>query len=102
MCDPFESLSFPIDEALRLLGRRWYSQVLLEITRGATRYSDLMRALPRISPRTLSARISELETTGIIAKRGNKNIVNYEFTEKGRELIGIFNTIAAFSLHWHG
>ncbi len=102
MCDPRESLGYPIDDAFKLLGHKWYSEVLLEFSRGASRYSDLQKALPRISPRTLSMRLAELRAIGVIsAKPRNNNTVTYEFTDKGRELIGLVNSIAAFSLRWH-
>jgi DNA-binding HxlR family transcriptional regulator len=96
-------MSYPIYLAFKLFGRRWYPEVILEITRGATRYSELEKALPRISPRTLSARISELQKIGVIIPRhGERNTINYELTDKGKDLISLFDSIAAFSLRWHG
>ena len=103
MCDPYETLNYPLDLAFKLLGRRWCPQVFLEINNGYTRFSQLQRILPSMSPRTLSLRISELEKAGVISKKnGEKNIVNYKLTEKGEELLTIFKSIAAFSFRWYG
>jgi DNA-binding HxlR family transcriptional regulator len=103
MCDPYETLNCPVDPAFKLLGRRWCPEVLLEINNGYTRFSQLQRILPSMSPRTLSLRISELETAGVIWKKnGEKNIVNYGLTQKGEEMLMIFKSIAEFSFRWYG
>lgn len=103
MCDPYDSLSCPVDASFRLLGRRWAPEVLLQIMGGTVRYSQLQRALPGISPRTLSVRISELEEVGVISKLHRNHVeCVYELTEKGTEVKKIIQSIASFSIHWHG
>ncbi len=101
MCDPYEKLTYSIDQMFRLFGRRWSSQVLLEINRGNLRYSQLERALPSMSSRTLSARISDFQRFGIIsASHRDKIGVTYQLTEKGKELMNIYNSVATFSIRW--
>ena len=102
MCDPYESLAFPIDPTFRMLGRRWAPEVLFQIISGTARYSQLQRALPGISPRTLSARVSEWETAGIISKnRRNHAECVYTLTDKGHELEDVLSSIASLSIRWH-
>lgn len=102
MCDPYETLSYRIDETFKHLECKWYPEVLLELTRGASRYSEQERALLRISPRTLSVRLSELKEKGIISLgKRDKNNISYELTEKGKELIELLNSIAHFSIRWY-
>jgi len=101
MCDPHETLSHPIDPTFRMLGRRWAPEVLFEIIGGTVRYSQLQRALPGISPRTLSARISEWENAGVIAKnRRNPSECIYDLTDKGREMKDVLSSIAMISIRW--
>jgi DNA-binding HxlR family transcriptional regulator len=102
MCDPYESLAVPIDPSIRMLGRRWAPEVLFQIISGTARYSQLQRALAGISPRTLSARVSEWETAGVISKtRRNHSECVYALTDKGHELEGVLSSIASLSMRWH-
>ena len=103
MCDPLGDLSYPVDYAFRLLGRRWGPEILIHLSQGMTRYSQLQRALPGMSPRTLSVRILELQSAGVISKTGRDGArVSYELTRKGREFVKALDSIAAFSIRWHG
>lgn len=102
MCDAYDSLVCPVDSAFRYLGRRWGPEILVQIMEGRIRYTQLQNAFPRMSPRTLSARISELERTGVILRveRG-PNGFDYKLTEKGSEMMRILKSIAVFSIRWH-
>lgn len=102
MCGPYESLSYPVDTSFRLLGRRWAPEIMISLMRGTSRYSELARALPGMSTRTLSLRISELQEAGVIAKtRSNRVGVSYELTEKGRAFMELLESIAKFTIDWH-
>lgn len=102
MCDPYESLSFPIDPSFQMLGKRWAPEVLFQIISGTVRYSQLQRALPGISPRTLSARVSEWESAGVISKtRKNHSECLYSLTLKGLEMKRVLSSIAEVSIRWH-
>jgi DNA-binding HxlR family transcriptional regulator len=102
MCDPLDDLSYPVDDAFRLLGRRWGPEVLTQMSRGMSRYSQLHKALPGMSPRTLSVRISELEKAGLISKTPKEKVrVSYLLTPKGREFMKALDSIATFSIRWH-
>jgi DNA-binding HxlR family transcriptional regulator len=91
-----------VDVAFRLLGRRWGPEVLVLIAEGAKRYGELLRALPGISPRTLSLRVSEFQRAEIISKTANgRERVTYKLTRKGRELVKELESIADFSIRWH-
>lgn len=102
MCSPYDDLSYPVDAAFRLLGRRWGPEVLIQMVRGTSRYSQLQRALPGVSPRTLSVRISEFRRAGIIAKKHSHHIgTAYELTSKGKEFAKMLDSIASFTIRWH-
>jgi len=103
MCDPLDDLSYPVDEAFRLLGRRWGPEILTQMSRGMARYSQLEKALPGMSPRTLSARISEFERAGLIVRTPKDRVrVSYVLTRKGREFMKELDSMATFSIRWHG
>jgi DNA-binding HxlR family transcriptional regulator len=102
MCDPVDDLAYPVDESFRLLGRRWGPEIITQVSRGMTRYSQLQKVLPGISPRTLSVRILEFRKAGLISKTGNEVRVSYALTRKGKEFVKELDSVAAFSIRWHG
>ena len=75
--------------ALELVGERWALLVIRDLILGPKRFTDLRRGLPRIPSNVLSARLKELEQTGIVRRRvlpRPETGVVYELTEHGSEL----------------
>src|SRR5260370_41190205 len=63
--------------------------VLREMIAGSTRFNELRRGVPRMSPALLSRRLKELESAGILARASSPSdpaIFEYQLTESGREL----------------
>jgi DNA-binding HxlR family transcriptional regulator len=54
--------------ALEFLGRRWNGAILLALSRGADRFSAVLRSVPGLSDRMLAARLKELEQHGAVAR----------------------------------
>jgi len=59
----------PIAHALDLVGERWALLIVRELLYGPQRYTDLAANLPGIGTNILAARLKDLETCGIVAKR---------------------------------
>jgi DNA-binding HxlR family transcriptional regulator len=59
----------PVAHALDLVGDRWALLVVRELMRGPQRYTDLVEHLPGIGTNILAARLRDLESGGIVAKR---------------------------------
>jgi DNA-binding HxlR family transcriptional regulator/putative sterol carrier protein len=75
--------------ALELVGERWALLVVRDLILGPKRFTDLRRGLPRIPSNVLSARLKELEETGIVRRRllpRPQTGIVYELTEFGQEL----------------
>src|SRR5262245_20124960 len=72
----------PVAMAAEILCTRWTMLVLRELICGSTRFNDLRRGLPRMSPALLSQRLKELEAAGVIAREKDA----YRLTKSGREL----------------
>ena len=54
---------------LEVIGERWALLVVRELMLGARRFSDLRAALPGISAKVLTERLTALEATGVAARR---------------------------------
>ena len=83
----------PVPEEVRraasLLERRWLLSILWAAHEGAVRYNEFLQALGRIPPRTLAARLAELEEAGILERRviaSRPPMVEYRLTSAGERL----------------
>ena len=85
--------------AAKIMGDKWTPLLIMEIASGRTRFSTIEKALPGISPRTLSQRLDSLEHCSILTKKSYNEVpprVEYHLTDKGRDLIPILKSMAAW------
>ncbi|MBV8284927.1 MAG: helix-turn-helix transcriptional regulator, partial [Candidatus Eremiobacteraeota bacterium] len=54
--------------ALELVGERWALMIVRDLLVGPKRFSDLQRGLPGIPTNVLTARLKEMEQTGIVER----------------------------------
>src|ERR1700759_4320036 len=78
----------PVAMAAEILCARWTIVLLREMFAGSTRFNELRRGVPRMSPALLSRRLKELEDSGIVARASSSEsgVFEYRLTEAGREL----------------
>ena len=91
----------PIAHALGLIGERWSLLIVRELLQGPKRYTDLAGSLPGIGTNILAARLKELETCGLIAKRRLEPPAAsqvYELTPYGHELKPVMRALALWGL----
>jgi DNA-binding HxlR family transcriptional regulator len=81
---------------------RWTALVVREMLCGSTRFNDLRRGVPRMSPTLLSKRLKELEDAGVIIAHKTKQpgILEYKLTEAGEELRGIIMSLGVWGQRW--
>ena len=93
----------PVAMAAEVLGARWTLLLLRELVSGSTRFNDLRRGVPRMSPALLSKRLKELETAGIVSRApvsGEPGLYEYRLTEAGRELKPVIEAIGCWGQRW--
>ena len=93
----------PVAMAAEIVCTRWTTLVLRELTAGTTRFNDLRRGVPRMSPALLSQRLKELEEAGVVERRPSRRdagIQEYHLTESGRELEPIIEALGAWGQRW--
>ncbi len=88
--------------AAEILSRRWTLVLLRELIAGSTRFNDLRRGMPRMSPTLLSTRLKELEAAGILRKmpEADGNASAYVLTEAGRELGEVIEAVGIWGQRW--
>jgi DNA-binding HxlR family transcriptional regulator len=78
----------PVAMAAEILCTRWTVVLLREFIAGSTRFNELRRGAPRMSPALLSQRLKELEVAGIVTRESSseRGVFEYRLTAAGREL----------------
>ena len=59
----------PVAMAAEVLCTRWTIVLLRELIAGSSRFNELRRGVPRMSPALLSQRLKDLELAGIITRK---------------------------------
>ena len=82
-----------IDEGMarvfQLFGKRWTGMIVVTLIPGPVHFADLRRAIPGISERMLSERLTELGEAGLLVREvdaGPPLRVSYRLTEAGNAL----------------
>jgi len=93
----------PVAMAAEVLCTRWTMVLIRELVAGSTRFNDLRRGVPRMSPTLLSKRLAELEQAGIVRRvpiEGEPAHLGYELTEAGRDLTPLVEAFGMWGQKW--
>lgn len=93
----------PVAMAAEVLCTRWTVVLLRELVAGSTRFNELRRGVPRMSPALLSKRLSELEAAGVVKRErlsGTAEVDAYRLTQAGRELQPVVEAIGMWGQKW--
>jgi DNA-binding HxlR family transcriptional regulator len=91
----------PVSMAAEILCSRWTVVLLRELLCGSTRFNDLRRGLPRMSPSLLSKRLKELELSGVVRTVPTPSgTLEYQLTEAGEELRPLVLGIGSWGQRW--
>lgn len=91
----------PVSMASEILCSRWTTLVVRELLCGSTRFNELRRGLPKMSPALLSKRLKELEQAGVIvADRKSGTNIEYRLSEAGEELRPLIIGLGNWAQRW--
>ena len=96
-CNKIEQKEGCLANAITILGNKWSALILRDLNESTRRFGELEKSLQGISPRTLSQRLDDLESCGIITKQSFAEMpprVEYSITQKGRDLIPALQKLA--------
>ena len=89
--------------AIEIIGRRWTGAIIRALLSGASRFSEIVAAVPGLSDRLLSERLRELEAEGMVERRVTPTTpvrVDYVLTDKGRATGAVVRAIAEWVSAW--
>lgn len=87
----------PLALASEIVCERWTTLVLRELMLGATRFNEIHRGVPRMSPSLLARRLRTLEKAGIVECRRAGGRTEYALSQTGRELAPTIESLAMWS-----
>jgi len=92
----------PVAKAAELFCERWTALVLRDLAAGSTRFSELHRGVPLMSPTLLSRRLKQLEAEGVIERRRSREAGGhtYHLTEAGRDFVPVVEALGIWGQRW--
>ena len=92
----------PVAKASELFCERWTPLIIRDLAHGASRFSELQKGVPLMSPTLLSARLKQLEAEGIVERRAapGSKIRSYHLTEAGAEFIPMVEALGIWGQRW--
>jgi DNA-binding HxlR family transcriptional regulator len=92
-----ENLCPKFQAAMEILAKPWTGLIVVTLTEGPLRFSEIGVRIGAIGDRMLSERLKELEALGVVERRvlpGRPVGVEYELTEAGRAFKDVSDAIA--------
>jgi DNA-binding HxlR family transcriptional regulator len=86
-----------------IIGAKWTALLIYDLAAGTRRFRELEHTCAGISSRTLAERLRALEKAGIVRRHSYPESpprVEYELTQKGRELLPIVDAMTEFGQSW--
>jgi DNA-binding HxlR family transcriptional regulator len=99
---PYDQWS-PDARALDLVGDKWTLLIVRDLAAGPRRFVELQRVLPGISTEQLRSRLNRMVADGMLTRQRYREVpprVDYELTERARELMPILGELARWGYAW--
>ena len=99
---PYDQWS-PDARALDLVGDKWTLLIVRDLAAGPRRFVELQRVLPGISTEQLRSRLNRMVADGLLTRQRYREVpprVDYELTERSRELMPVLGALARWGYEW--
>ncbi|MFE7798405.1 winged helix-turn-helix transcriptional regulator [Nocardia sp. NPDC057440] len=90
----------PTRQLLDRISDKWVSLVLVALTDGPRRYTEINRSIAGVSPKMLTQTLRTLERDGLVERRITAEVparVDYELTALGRSLQPVMSVIKSWA-----
>lgn len=95
---PLEKRIGCIGATMHIIGQKWTALLLRDLSAGPKRFRDFRDSIPELGPRTLSARLDQLQEQGVIETCCDNT--GYQLTAKGESLIPVLRAMADWGERW--
>jgi DNA-binding HxlR family transcriptional regulator len=93
----------PLDNTSRIIGKKFTLLILRNMMSNQTKFNQLIESIEGLNPKTLSARLKEMEKNGLIHRKIYHETpirIEYYLTEKGKALKSVLDHMAGFSARY--
>jgi DNA-binding HxlR family transcriptional regulator len=85
------------------VGDKWTLLIVRDLAAGPRRFVELQRVLPGISTEQLRSRLNRMVADGLLTRQRYREVpprVDYELTERARELMPVLGALARWGFDW--
>jgi DNA-binding HxlR family transcriptional regulator len=85
------------------VGDKWTLLIVRDLAAGPRRFVELQRVLPGISTEQLRSRLNRMVADGMLTRKRFREVpprVDYELTERARELMPVLGELARWGYDW--
>lgn len=85
------------------MGDKWTLLIVRDLLSGPRRFVELQRVLPGISTEQLRSRLNRMVADGMLTRKRYREVpprVDYELTERSRELAPVLGALARWGYDW--
>jgi len=85
------------------VGDKWTLLIVRDLASGPRRFVELQRVLPGISTEQLRSRLNRMVADGMLTRKRYREVpprVDYELTERARELMPVLGALARWGYEW--
>ncbi|MEX0732202.1 MAG: helix-turn-helix domain-containing protein [Aquisalimonadaceae bacterium] len=92
----------PVAKAAELFCERWTPLIIRDLAGGASRYTELRKGVPLMSPALLSRRLKQLEAEGVVERRRSASgrYWTYHLTPAGLEFVPMIAALGSWGQRW--
>ncbi|WP_298296455.1 helix-turn-helix domain-containing protein [uncultured Litoreibacter sp.] len=94
--DPEKLEACPMEATLDLIGGKWKGAILFRLSEQTMRFNELGRLFYKITPRSLTKQLRELEADGLVHREIYPEVppkVEYSLTAKGETLRPVLHAL---------
>jgi len=93
----------PMEIGLNVLSGKWKLKILWQVSKGAVRFNELQRRLGKITTKTLTQQLRELEEQKILARTvypDNPPKVEYTLTDLGQSIHPVLKSLCDWRIKY--
>lgn len=90
-----------INDTLNALNGKWKLPIIAAMLQGQKRFSDILRAIPKLTPRMLSKELRDLEANGLVERHVYGTLpvlIEYELTPSALLLEGVVDKMIEWGM----
>jgi DNA-binding HxlR family transcriptional regulator len=82
----YKDFFLPVRDALDVINGKWRLQIIISISSGNTRFTEIERSIPKMTSKVLAKELKELEAHQLIQRTADNDLITYSLHPYARTL----------------